>query len=91
MSIDELLSVCGVRLPAVFMWFLWGSTLGTRRSRQQSVRMQTEVLALRAGETFVGVIDRNRWQNRLRDHLRWIQVGQMGVRAEPGHGSRGAA
>jgi hypothetical protein len=41
------------------MWFLRIHMRETERDRQQSMRMQTEVLALRAGETFVGVIDRS--------------------------------
>jgi hypothetical protein len=59
MSVDEFLSVCGVMLPAVFMWLLGVHLRETERDRQQAVRMQTEVIALRPGETFVGVIDRS--------------------------------
>jgi hypothetical protein len=50
--------VCGLLLPAVMTWWLRVHLRETERGRQQAVRMQTEVLALRAGETFVGVIDR---------------------------------
>ena len=57
MSINELLSVCGVMLPAVFMWLLRVHLRETERERQQAVRRQTEVLTLRAGETFVGVME----------------------------------
>jgi hypothetical protein len=59
MRIDELLSLCGLLLPAVMTWWLRVHLRETERGRQQSVRMQTEVLALRAGETFVGVIGRS--------------------------------
>jgi hypothetical protein len=59
MSIDELLSVCSLLLPAVVMWFLRVHLRETERGRQQSVRMQTEVIAFRPGETFVGVLDRS--------------------------------
>ena len=55
MSADALLSVCVLMLPAVVIWFLWAYVLGRHRGRQQSVRMQQEAIALRAGETFVGV------------------------------------
>jgi hypothetical protein len=60
MSADDLLNVCVVVLLGVVILLLWLSTLGPNRGRQQAVRMQTEVIALRAGETFVGVIDRSR-------------------------------
>ena len=59
MSADALLGFCVVVLLGVLILFLWVSTRGADRGRQQSVRMQTEVIALRAGETFVGVIDRS--------------------------------
>jgi hypothetical protein len=45
-------------LPAVVRWLLRVPLRETARGRQQAVHMQTEVLALRAGETVVGVIDR---------------------------------
>ena len=57
MSIDELLSVCGLLLPAVVRWFLRVHMWETERGRPQSVRRQNDVLTLRAGETFVGVIE----------------------------------
>jgi hypothetical protein len=44
-------------LPAVVMWLLRVHMWETERDRPQAVRRQTEVLALRAGETFVGVIE----------------------------------
>jgi hypothetical protein len=56
--IDELLRVGGLLLPAVLTWWLRVHLRETERGRQQAVRMQTEVLALRAGDTVVGVIDR---------------------------------
>jgi hypothetical protein len=57
MSADALLSVCVLMLPAVVIWFLWAYVFGRHRGRRQSVRMQQEAIALRAGETFVGVIE----------------------------------
>jgi hypothetical protein len=57
MSIDELLSMCGLLLPAVVVWFLRVHLRETERERQQAVRRQNEVLTLRAGETFVGVME----------------------------------
>ena len=39
MSVDELLSVCGLLLPAAVMWFLRVHMLETERGRQQSVHM----------------------------------------------------
>ncbi len=57
MSIDELLRVSSPLLPAVVMWWLHIYLRETERSRQQAVRRQTDGLTLRAGETFVGVID----------------------------------
>ena len=59
MSADALLSLCVVVLPAMVIFYLWAYTLSTHRGRQQSVRMQNNVIPLRAGETFVGVIDRS--------------------------------
>jgi hypothetical protein len=58
MSVDDVLRVCPLMLPAVVRWLLWVHLRETARGRQQSVHMQTELLALRAGETVVGVIDR---------------------------------
>ena len=58
MSVEDLLSVCTLMLPAVVMWFLRVHMRVTNDGRQQSVRMQTEVIVLRPGETFVGVLDR---------------------------------
>ncbi len=50
MSVDDVLSVCTLMLPAVVMWFL-------RVHMRETERRQNEVLTLRAGETFVGVIE----------------------------------
>ena len=49
-SIDDVLSGCSLLLPAVVMWFL-------RVHMRETERRQNEVLTLRAGETFVGVIE----------------------------------
>ncbi len=57
MSIEELLSMCGLLLPAVVVWLLRVHLRETERERQQAVRRQNEVLTLRAGETFVGVME----------------------------------
>jgi hypothetical protein len=55
---DALLRVGGRLLPAVLTWWLRVPLRETERGRQQAVRMQIEVLALRAGDTVVGVIGR---------------------------------
>jgi hypothetical protein len=57
MSIDALLSICGLLLPVVMVWLLRVHVRETERDRQQAVRRHTEVLTLRAGETFVGVME----------------------------------
>jgi len=62
MNADALMSLCIVVLPAVLIWALWAYTLGANRRRKQSVRMQNEVITLREGETFVGVIERHKGQ-----------------------------
>lgn len=62
MNADALMSLCIVVLPVVLIWALWAYTLGTHRRRKQSVGMQNEVIALREGETFVGVIERDKGQ-----------------------------
>jgi hypothetical protein len=49
-SIDDVLSGCSLLLPAVVIWFL-------RVHMRETERRQNEVLTLRAGETFVGVIE----------------------------------
>jgi hypothetical protein len=62
MNADALMSLCIVVLPAVLIWALWACTLGTQRQRKQLVHMQNEVISLREGETFVGVIEREKGQ-----------------------------
>ena len=52
-----MLNVCSLLLPAVVVWLLRVHLRETERERQQAVRRQTEVLTLRAGETFVGVME----------------------------------
>ena len=59
MSIDELLSLCGVLLPAVMTWLLWVHLREIERDKQRGVRRHTDVLTLRAGETIVGVMERD--------------------------------
>jgi hypothetical protein len=59
MSIDELLSLCGVLLPAVMTWLLWVHLREIERDKQRVVRRHTHVLTLRAGETVVGVMERD--------------------------------
>jgi hypothetical protein len=58
MSIDELLRLSSLLLPAVVMWWLHVHLRETERDRQQAVRRQTNLLTLRAGETIVGVMER---------------------------------
>jgi hypothetical protein len=62
MHTDALMSLCIVVLPAALIWALWAYTLGANRRRKQSVRVQNEVITLREGETFVGVIERAKGQ-----------------------------
>lgn len=57
MSVDDVLSVCTLLLPVVVMWWLHIHLREIERDRQQAVCRQTEVLTLRAGETFVGVME----------------------------------
>jgi hypothetical protein len=52
-----LLSLSSLLLPAVVMWWLRIHLRETERDRQQAVCRHTDVLTLRAGETFVGVIE----------------------------------
>ena len=59
MRIDEILSLCGVLLPAVVMWWLHLHLREIERDKQRVVRRQTDVLTLRAGETVVGVMERD--------------------------------
>ena len=58
MSIDDLLNVCSLLLPAVVMWWLHIHLRETERDKQRVVRRQTDVLTLRAGETVVEVMER---------------------------------
>ena len=58
MHADALMNLCIVALPAVLIWALWVYTLGANRYRGQPVHRQNEVITLREGETFVGVIER---------------------------------
>jgi hypothetical protein len=57
MSADALLSLSSLLLPAVVTWWLRIHLRETERDRQQAMCRQTEVLTLRAEETFVGVIE----------------------------------
>jgi hypothetical protein len=57
MRVDEVLRVCTLMLPAVVRWLLRVHLRETERGRQRVVRRHTDVLTLRAGETFVGVIE----------------------------------
>ena len=57
MNIDELLRLSSLLLPAVAVWLLRVHLRETERDRQQAMCRQTEVLTLRAEETFVGVIE----------------------------------
>ena len=57
MSIDELLRLSSLLLPAVVMRWLHVHLRETERDRQRIVRRHTDVLTLRAGETFVGVME----------------------------------
>jgi hypothetical protein len=57
MSIDALLHLSTLLLPAVVMWWLHIHLRETERDKQRVVRRQTEGLTLHAGETFVGVME----------------------------------
>ena len=59
MSIDKLLRLSSLLLPAVVMWFLRVHLREIERDKQQAVRRHTDVLTLRAGETVVGVMERD--------------------------------
>jgi len=58
MSIDELLHLSSLQLPAVVMWWLHIHLREIERDKQRIVRRQTHVLTLRAGETIVGELER---------------------------------
>ena len=57
MSIDELLRLSSLLLPAVVMWFPRVHLREIERGKQRIVRRHTDVLTLRAGETIVGVLE----------------------------------
>jgi hypothetical protein len=59
MSIDELLRLSSLLLPAVVMWWLHIHLREIERDKQRVVRRQTDVLTLRAGDTVVGVMERD--------------------------------
>jgi hypothetical protein len=59
MSIDELLHLSSLLLPAVVMWWLHSHLREIERDKQRVVRRHTDVLMLRAGETVVGVMARD--------------------------------
>ena len=59
MRIEEILSLCGGLLPAVMTWLLWVHLREIERDKQRVVRRHTDVLTLRAGETVVGVRERD--------------------------------
>jgi hypothetical protein len=59
MSIDELLRLSSLLLPAVVMWWLHVHLREIERDKQRVVRRHTDVLTLRAGETVVGVMERD--------------------------------
>ena len=59
MSIDELLHWSTLLLPAVVMWWLHIHLREIERDKQRVVRRHTDVLTLRAGETVVGVTERD--------------------------------
>jgi hypothetical protein len=58
MSIDELLHLSTLLLPAVVMWWLHIHLREIERDKQRVVRRHTDVLTLRDGETIVGVMER---------------------------------
>ena len=59
MSIDELLRLSSLLLPAVVACLLWVHLREIERDKRRIVRRQTHVLTLRAGETVVGVMERD--------------------------------
>ena len=59
MSIDELLRLSSLLLPVVVMWWLHIHLREIERDKQRVVRRHTDVLTLRAGETVVGVMERD--------------------------------
>jgi hypothetical protein len=59
MNIDELLHLSTLLLPAVVMWWLHIHLREIERDKQRVVRRHTDVLTLRAGETVIGVMERD--------------------------------
>ena len=59
MSIDELLHLSTLLLPAVVLWWLHIHLREIERDKQRVVRRHTDVLTLRAGETVVGFMERD--------------------------------
>jgi len=59
MRIDELLCLRSLLLPVVVMWWLHIHLREIERDKQRVVRRHTDVLTLRAGETVVGVMERD--------------------------------
>jgi hypothetical protein len=59
MSIDELLRWSSLLLPVVVMWWLHIHLREIERDKQRVWRRHTDVLTLRAGETVVGVMERD--------------------------------
>ena len=59
MSIDELLRLSSLLLPVVVMWWLHVHLREIERDKQRVVRRQADVVTLRAGETVVGVLERD--------------------------------
>jgi hypothetical protein len=59
MSIDDLLRLSSLLLPAVVRWWLHIHLREIERDKQRMVRRHTDVLTLRAGETVVGVMERD--------------------------------
>ena len=59
MRIDALLCLRSLLLPVVVMWWLHIHLREIERDKQRIVRRHTDVLTLRAGETVVGVMERD--------------------------------
>ena len=59
MSIDELLRLSSLLLPVVMVWLLRVHLREIERDKQRVVRRHTDVPTLRAGETIVGVMERD--------------------------------
>ena len=59
MSIDDLLLLSSSLLPVVMMWWLRVHLREIERDKRRIVRRHTDALTLRAGETVVGVMERD--------------------------------